>query len=72
LIKRIRILLPILVILAMLASMLGMTVPVGASQITATKEHTAPFADFYYVGDTIYYEMTIVNPPGNTAINTIV
>jgi hypothetical protein len=70
--KRIRVFLPVLVTLAMVASMFGMAIPALASQITATKDITDPFApNMYYVGDTIYYEMTIENPPGNTAINTI-
>jgi len=50
-----------------------MAIPALASEITATKDVTDPFApNFYYVGDTIYYEMTVENPSGNTAVNTLI
>ncbi|MDH4367176.1 MAG: hypothetical protein OEV57_03450 [Dehalococcoidia bacterium] len=68
-----RVFLPILMILAMVMSLFGTALPALASQITITKDVTDPFApNFYYVGDTIYYEMTVENPSGNSANNTLV
>jgi uncharacterized repeat protein (TIGR01451 family) len=70
--KRIRMLLPILVILAMLVSMFGVATPVMASMILVTKDVTDPFVvNIYYVGDTIYYHMTVENPGNNTQTNTL-
>jgi len=70
--KRIRIFLPVLVTLAMVVSLFSMAIPALASEITATKDVTDPFVpNIYYVGDTIYYEMTVVNPPANDKTNTL-
>ena len=70
--KRVRILMPMLVTLAMLVFLFSMAIPALASEITATKDVTDPFAvNIYYVGDTIYYEMTVENPPGNDETNTL-
>lgn len=56
----------ILMTLVMVVMVLGLSImmvsPVLASQITATKDVTDPFQpNIYYVGDTIYYEMTVSN-----------
>jgi hypothetical protein len=71
--KRIRIFLPVLVTLAMVISVVSMTIPASAAQITATKDVTDPFAvNIYYLGDTIYYHMTVENPPLNAQNNTVI
>ena len=48
-----------------------MMTPVMASQIVATKDTIPSLPNIYRVGDTIHYEMTVTNPPGNTATNNL-
>ena len=66
--KRIRILMPALVTLAMLVSMFGVATPVMASEIVLAK-NTLDTPDKYYLGDTIHYELEVGNPAGNAATN---
>ena len=65
-----KILLPILALVLALGLALPMATPVFASQITLIKEVTPATPNIYYVGDTITYECTVQNPPGNSATNT--
>ena len=47
------------------------TAPVAASEVSATKQTIPLLPNIYYVGDTIYYEMAVSNPIGNSANNTM-
>jgi uncharacterized repeat protein (TIGR01451 family) len=49
----------------------AMAVPSFASQITLIKETTATDPPVYYLGETINYECTVANPPGNLQTNTV-
>jgi uncharacterized repeat protein (TIGR01451 family) len=53
-----------------LGLILPMAVPVMASDIEGSK-HRDPDEAPYAVGETIYYVMTVTNPEGNTATNTL-
>ncbi|MFO7773192.1 MAG: hypothetical protein R6V59_04550, partial [Dehalococcoidia bacterium] len=51
---------------------IALTPPASASAIMLTKDVTLPLQpNIYYVGDIIYYEMTVQNPVGNNATNTL-
>ena len=67
--KRIRILMPALVTLAMVVSLFGMAIPVMASQIQLAKDTDPLTPNKYYLGDTIHYVLEVGNPVGNTATN---
>jgi uncharacterized repeat protein (TIGR01451 family) len=67
--KRIRMLLPILVILAMLVSMFGMVLPVMASQVTLAIDPSPLTPNIYRIGDTITYNCSVTNPSVNTHTN---
>ena len=69
--KRLRILMPIVVTLAVLVSMLGTAVPVMASEITLAKNTDPISPNIYRIGDTINYVLTVSNPVTNTATNTL-
>ncbi len=66
--KRIRILMPMLVTLAMVLSMFGTAIPALASEIQLAK-NTDPLTQKYYLGDTIHYVLEVGNPVGNAATN---
>ncbi len=68
--KKLKILFPILVTLALVASLFGMALPAMAAEVTATKNVDPPSPNVYHVGDTIHYVMTLSNPASNTATNT--
>jgi uncharacterized repeat protein (TIGR01451 family) len=57
-------------LMLVLGLILPMTVPVMASMITATK-NVVPNEAPYEAGQTIHYVMTVTNPEGNSAINTL-
>jgi len=53
-----------------LVLILPMAVPVMASEITGTKDRNPDDAP-YYIGETIYFVMSVTNPGNNTATNTL-
>ena len=69
--KRLKILIPILVAVAMLVFMIGTAVPVMASELTLAKNTDPISPNIYLIGDTIHYELTVSNPAGNVATNTL-
>jgi uncharacterized repeat protein (TIGR01451 family) len=66
-----RLIVTIMMIITMLALTIPLAVPAFASQVTATKDVVPASPNIYHVGDTIHYFMTITNPVGNTANNTL-
>jgi hypothetical protein len=64
-----RVLYFIIMLTLVLCMTLPMTTPVVASDIEVTKNTIPLLPNEYYVGDTIYYEMTVSNP--NSSNNTL-
>ena len=60
----------ITILALVLAMALSMVAPVAASEIGTTKELDPDNAP-YHVGEWIYFEMTVVNPAGNSETNTV-
>jgi large repetitive protein len=60
----------VIVLALLLAVTFTFATPISASEISASKQ-TDPADVIYYVGDTIYYQMTVTNPVGNSATNTL-
>lgn len=58
-------------ILFVMLVMMGLVAPATASQILATKDVDPLSPNVYHVGDPISYVLTVTNPAGNAATNTL-
>jgi uncharacterized repeat protein (TIGR01451 family) len=60
----------VIVLALLLAVTFTFATPMSASEVSLSKE-TAPLDGVYYIGDTIDYVMTLTNPGGDGATNTL-